>query len=217
MSGRAGGWGSPLVPAAPPAPPHPEGRHCAWWRQLGTVPPLPSLPLWLLSHAHTVGQVGGRAGEGGGQPLTPPVLAMPLRGSPLGTIQGGAPCALLTWEAVSPLAEAGWPPARSAQRSSWTVDAMGVLPVTPAIRYGGQGQEQDPEHTNLTALRQSPQAPASVSLHTSWVGQLFPEPAARPAPHAPWAGASGPKRDPQTDTPSTTCWEPVCTSVLGLP
>ncbi|OWK05466.1 hypothetical protein Celaphus_00002850 [Cervus elaphus hippelaphus] len=44
---------------------------------------------------------------------------------------------------------------------------------TPWARYGGQGQEQDPEHTNLTALRQSPQAPASVSLHTSRVVLLL--------------------------------------------
>lgn len=56
-----------------------------------------------------------------------------------------------------------------------------------------------------------------LSLYTSRVGQLFPERSCEARTHTPWAGASEPRMDPQTDTPSAPCWEPVSASVLGLP
>lgn len=57
----------------------------------------------------------------------------------------------------------------------------------------------------------------SVGLHTSRVGQLFPECGREAGTYAAWAGAWGPRRDPQTDTPPAPCRGPACASGLGLP
>ena len=90
------------------------------------------------------------------------------------------------------------------------MDAVGTLPVTPAIRYGGQeGQVQDPEHTDLAALRHRVLRLRVSSAFTlpGWVSSSLSA-AARPAATVPGPELRGPgrtRRQTRLQHPAGSC------------